>query len=98
MPPDSFEAPTGKTVASGICYKSWGASLRPRGCRTLRRRLADENTTLREILDATRKQVALVHLRDPNYTLSDVALLAGFSDQSAFVRAFRRWTSTTLTV
>jgi AraC-like DNA-binding protein len=33
-----------------------------------------------------------LYLRDPRHSISDVAFLVGFSEVSAFSRAFRRWT------
>jgi AraC-like DNA-binding protein len=63
--------------------------------RTLRRRLEEEGTSFRELLDQTRAELARGYLRDPNLALSEVAFLLGFSEPSAFHRAFRRWTGQT---
>lgn len=63
--------------------------------RSLQRRLADRGTTFRDLLDETRRDLALQHLRDPRTSLTEVALLTGFSDASAFHHAFRRWTGQT---
>ncbi|WP_172657012.1 AraC family transcriptional regulator [Collimonas arenae] len=63
--------------------------------RTLRRRLQEYETTFRELLDDIRKHMAEQYLRDPNLQLTDVAQLLGYSEQSAFQRAFLRWTGTT---
>jgi AraC-like DNA-binding protein len=35
--------------------------------------------------------VAELHLRDPRLTLAEVGALLGYSEQSAFSRAFKRW-------
>jgi len=60
--------------------------------RTLQRKLADEGTSFREVLNDTRQGLALDYLRDPRHSISDVAYLLGFAEVSAFTRAFRRWT------
>jgi AraC-like DNA-binding protein len=63
--------------------------------RTLQRRLADRQLTWRKLLDLTREQLARHYLSDLSLTLADIALLLGFSEHSAFSRAYRRWTGTT---
>jgi AraC-like DNA-binding protein len=60
--------------------------------RTLQRRLAERQLTWRELLDRTREQLARHYLAEPSLTLGDIALLLGFSEHSAFSRAWRRWT------
>lgn len=60
--------------------------------RSLQRRLRDHGTTLRAELDAERQAQARVLLIDVDVAIAEVAFLLGFSDQSAFTRAFRRWT------
>jgi AraC-like DNA-binding protein len=62
------------------------------GPRTLRRQLAEEGTTLREVLDAVRLELATIRLRGTRVSLAAIAFELGFSDQTAFSRAFRRWT------
>lgn len=63
--------------------------------RSLQRRLAEEGTSFQLLVDDTRRELALRHLRDPGASLTDVALLTGFADASSFHHAFRRWTGTT---
>jgi AraC-like DNA-binding protein len=60
--------------------------------RTLQRRLGDSGTTYKEILDDTRRVLALAYLSTPGHSVSDVTYLLGFSAGSCFTRAFRRWT------
>ncbi|MEA3105720.1 MAG: hypothetical protein QOI88_325 [Gammaproteobacteria bacterium] len=60
--------------------------------RTLQRRLGDGGTTFKEILDETRRALALAYLSEPHHSVSDVTYLLGFSCASSFTRAFRRWT------
>jgi len=61
--------------------------------RSLQRRLKDADTTFRTLLEGVRKNLATTYVRDPDIELVEVAFLLGFSDQSAFSRAFKRWTS-----
>ncbi len=63
--------------------------------RTLRRRLSDRHTSLKEILDSLRRELSLELLSSPGATIEQVALRLGFSDATAFHRAFRRWTGKT---
>lgn len=63
--------------------------------RTLQRRLDARGMTWQQLLDRTREQLARQYLIDRALTLGDIALLLGFSEQSAFNRAFRRWTGDT---
>jgi AraC-like DNA-binding protein len=62
---------------------------------TLQRRLRQEGTSYQSLLDEIRRELALDYLRDGKHSIADVAFLLGFSDQSNFTRAFRRWTGTT---
>lgn len=63
--------------------------------RTLRRKLEQGGWTFRMLLDDTRLQMAHEYLRDKRLALPEVALLLGYSEQSAFNRAFMRWTGAT---
>lgn len=60
--------------------------------RSLQRRLKEAGTTFRTILDMVRRDLASAYVRDPEIELAEVAFLLGFSEQSAFSRAFKRWT------
>ena len=62
---------------------------------TLQRRLRSSGTSFRDLLDATRRDMAIDYLRQGRYSLADVAFLLGFTDQANFTRAFRRWTGKT---
>jgi len=60
--------------------------------RTLQRRLAEADTSYLRLVDDTRKDLALRYLEDASRSIMDVAFTLGFSQQSAFTRAFKRWT------
>jgi AraC-like DNA-binding protein len=59
---------------------------------TLARRLAFEGTEFGAELDAVRRERALIHIRDPRTSLTEVAFRSGFSHVESFHRAFKRWT------
>ena len=59
--------------------------------RTLQRKLGDNGTTFKEILDETRHALALAYLSVP-HSVSETTFRLGFSCTSSFTRAFRRWT------
>lgn len=64
--------------------------------RTLQRRLAETGHTFQSLVDDARRRLALRLLRqEADASLTEVAFMTGFSDQSAFTRAFKRWTGTT---
>lgn len=60
--------------------------------RTLSRRLADDGTSYRALVDSTRVALATALLDDPGLSLTEISFLLGFTDQSTFSHAFRRWT------
>ncbi|WP_370400978.1 AraC family transcriptional regulator [Sulfitobacter sp. JB4-11] len=59
---------------------------------TLQRRLRDEETTFQEILDTTRKDLALRYLTRSNLANEEISYLLAYSDPNSFFRSFRRWT------
>ena len=59
--------------------------------RTLQRKLADGGYTYQSLIDEARRRLSARLLRETDYSLSEVAFMTGFSDQSAFTRAFKRW-------
>lgn len=63
--------------------------------RSLQRRLADEGTAFDALLDDVRRELALRYLAAPKTAIGEVAYLLGYSEPSAFHRAFKRWTGLT---
>lgn len=61
----------------------------------LRELLAQRGSSFRALVDELRHALALGYARDPSLSIVDVAYLLGFSEQSAFQRAFKRWTGQT---
>ena len=63
--------------------------------RTLQRRLSDRGYSFQKLIDESRRELAERLLRETSYPLAEVAFLTGFSEQSAFNRAFKRWAGQT---
>ncbi|MDF0595958.1 AraC family transcriptional regulator [Psychromarinibacter halotolerans] len=65
---------------------------------TLYRRLKDEGVTFAQVHDDLRRRMAMDYLSTRKVSVGETAYLLGFSEASAFVRAFRRWTGSSPTV
>lgn len=63
--------------------------------RSLQRRLAEEGMQFKEILEDTRRALALTYLQRHELGMQEIALLLGFRDPSSFFRAFKGWTGQT---
>lgn len=63
--------------------------------RTLNRRLLAEGTSFRRVLTDVRCELAERYLQERRLAVGEIAFLLGFSEASAFHRAFRRWTGST---
>ncbi|ASQ96192.1 AraC family transcriptional regulator [Streptomyces sp. 11-1-2] len=62
---------------------------------TLRRRLREEGTSFQELKDTVRRDEAVSSLAEGGEPIADLAARLGFSEDTAFHRAFRRWTGST---
>jgi len=60
--------------------------------RNLQRKLKEEDTSFKKILDETRSELSRQYLRGSDRSIIEVGFLLGFSEPSNFARAFRRWT------
>lgn len=78
-------APTIQTIA-----KRMGASVR-----TLQRRLGEHGVVFKDLVAETRRDLALRYLAHGTAELTEIAFLVGYSELSAFHRAFRKWTGET---
>lgn len=67
------------------------------GSRTLRRRLVKENLTYQQILDETRKDLAIQYLEHTSLAPKEIGFLLGYNSVSNFRRAFKSWTGKKLT-
>lgn len=59
--------------------------------RTLQRRLAEHDTSFKEILDQIRFDIAKQHLQDDSMSIIDISGELGYTNSANFTRAFRRW-------
>jgi len=95
MPQADFQDRARAFIADGLLGGEYGLEHLAFRCgmseRTLRRRLSDAGTSYRELLDDVRRERALL-LLDAEQSISLIAQHLGFSDATAFARAFRRWT------
>jgi len=82
-------------MPSGNATQDEVANKLHRSLSTLQRQLSAEGTNFKTIRDDTRRSMAEQYIQDGDYSLSQIAFLLGFSDQSNFSRAFKRWTGTT---
>ena len=62
---------------------------------TLRRRLTSEGTTFKDIKNQLRRDTALHYLGKQGLSIEEIAHRSGFSESSAFIRAFKGWTGVT---
>jgi len=62
--------------------------------RSLQRRLKDEQTSFQLVREDVRRELATRYL-DDNLSIAEISFLLGFSEPSAFFRAFKRWTGLT---
>lgn len=59
--------------------------------RSFHRRLSEHGMSFKMLTEETRRDLAEGLLRDEQHSLAEIAFLTGFSEQSAFTRAFKRW-------
>jgi AraC-like DNA-binding protein len=59
--------------------------------RSFHRRLAEHGMSFQSLTEQTRRELAEGLLRDERHSLAEIAFLTGFSEQSSFTRAFKRW-------
>jgi len=59
--------------------------------RTLRRKLQDKGINFRTLLTNVRKELVKRYINDPSYSVTEISFLLGYTDTSAFSRAYRRW-------
>lgn len=78
-------------LPSGQVNEERMASLLNVSLRSLQRKLKEEGTTFKALLEATRHELAENYIRDSSLSISEITYLLGFSEPSNFTRAFKRW-------
>jgi AraC-like DNA-binding protein len=81
-----------KLLPSGKAKKETVAKVLALSKRTLSRRLFDEGTTYEEVVDQSRRTLALQYIKDPGMSISQIAWLLGYEGASSFNHTFKRWT------
>jgi AraC-like DNA-binding protein len=79
-------------IHKGDASASGAAALMGISRQTLYRKLKAEGVTFEQVLDDLRHRLALAYLEGGKASVSETAYLVGFSEPSAFSRAFKRWT------
>lgn len=86
-----------RSLASAPDFDAVAAALRL-SPRTLHRRLREEGTSFRAVKAAVRREVAYARLERTSLRVSDIAAELGYSEPSAFFRAFQTWSGEAPTV
>lgn len=81
-----------RLLPTGGCTQAAVAETLHMSTRSLQRKLADQGTSFRDLVDATRRELAERHLASGRCSVTEAALLLGFADTSSFSRAYKRWT------
>jgi AraC-like DNA-binding protein len=84
-----------ESMAAGGPKREEVAKLLSMSPRTLERRLKERGVVYKQLVSDLRGQFALDYLKDRKRTITEVAFLLGYSEVSAFNRAFKRWTGFT---
>lgn len=84
-----------QALSAGVPRISSIAGCLGMSARTLQRRLSERGYSYQKLVDESRRELAKRLLEESEYPLAQVAFLTGFSEQSAFNRAFKRWAGQT---
>ena len=63
--------------------------------RSLQRRLNEHDTSLKVVIDEARSELSTHYLQRSDYSIGEIGFMLGFSTESNFIRAFKRWTGKT---
>lgn len=83
------------SLPSGTCTIERCAQKMDMSVRTLQAKLSEANLSFSDILEEQRIALAQNYLKQSHFSLDDVAANLGYSEQSSFGRAFKRWTGLT---
>jgi AraC-like DNA-binding protein len=82
--------PPSRVPSMEVAARDLGTSVR-----SLRRHLAAEGTSYRAFVKGALERAAVEMLRNPQRSVEEIALSAGYAEAPAFNRAFKRWTGLT---
>lgn len=82
----------GANLTTGVPERSAAAEQFALSDRVFARRLQSQGLSYSDVVDAVRKEAACTAVADTDDTFVDIAQRLGFSEASAFNRAFKRWT------
>jgi AraC-like DNA-binding protein len=91
----SVHRATAETMRDGDLKLARVAKQMAMSARTLQRQLKERGVDFKQLTDETRRRFAINYLKERKHTLTEVAFLLGYSEVSAFNRAFKRWTGST---
>ncbi|PLW68941.1 AraC family transcriptional regulator [Pseudohalioglobus lutimaris] len=80
-----------RLLPTGDCNLPLVARTLAMNTRTVQARLEAEQSSFRQILERVRKEIATFHLRRGDMQLTQLAMVLGYSELSAFSRSFRTW-------
>jgi AraC-like DNA-binding protein len=89
------EAIVSKKISDAELDADYVASRLNMSRNTLYRKLKKEGVAYQDIVDGVRADYAIQHLKSGEYSITELTFILGFSEVSAFSRAFKRWTGQT---
>ena len=92
---DEFASALRRELSEGKASIQSMAKVFGMSTRTLQRKLKKYNLSYTDILTEVRKEMAKELLKNPSLTLTEISFLLGFSESSAFHRAFKQWMDVT---
>ena len=84
-----------QALPSRQCRLEHIARLMATSARTLQRHLNEHGTNFAEVLDNTRRDLAMQYMANPTMEIKEICYLLGFNDPSAYIKSFKKWTGTT---
>ena len=81
-----------KELSSGGVSDDFIAAALHMSVRTFQRRLSEEGTTYKKLLQDVRRELAFRYVADETLSITEISYLLGFSEPSSFARVFKRWT------
>ena len=84
-----------ESLSGGVCTADAVAARLHMSKRSLQRRLSDEGTSFKALLNETRTELSHRYLRESTLSVPEISYLLGFRETASFFRAFQAWTGTT---